>query len=258
MTTKAQAIDEILVALGAQPSNGTVPQALDALAELLAQQELENMPTTDKAIEQLASLIHDVPSGGPTWEQYEELEIRLLAMTENFTGIVDGQLSHIGSEEEPYEFDHMRAYAFANLPNLMHAYVHVWGDCGDSAFMQTGLLDVELEIGGTETGSALFRSCTDLRRAKYNAWRIDSNAFNGCGKLTTLELPYDSEVVTLSNADVFRNTPLKTGEWPSTLPSPEDGERIEVLVPADLVDSYKADGDWQSALYSTDCIYAIE
>lgn len=80
-----------------------------------------------------------------------------------------------------------------------------------------------------------FSNCTNLEWADFTALAsIGNNAFNGCSELTDLYLRGDS-VVTLGSTGAFTGTPALT-----------DPTSFTLHVPADLVDSYKAETNWVS------------
>ena len=88
----------------------------------------------------------------------------------------------------------------------------------------------------TSIGSYAFLGCSALTTADFpNVTSIGSYAFQDCTKLTTLIIRTTSKICTLSNANAFNNSPIKT--------STTSGY---IYVPDDLVDSYKSATNWST------------
>lgn len=85
----------------------------------------------------------------------------------------------------------------------------------------------------TSIGDFVFRGCSALTTADFMAaTSISSSAFSNCSVLTALILRSET-MCTLSNTNVFNNTPIKSGTG-------------YIYVPRALVDSYKAASNWST------------
>jgi hypothetical protein len=95
----------------------------------------------------------------------------------------------------------------------------------------------------TNIGDYAFYGCSNLATVDFPAaTSISQYAFNSCSKLTALILRNTETVVTLSNTNAFKSTPITSGAG-------------YIYVPATLVDSYKSATNWSG---SADKIRAIE
>ena len=100
-----------------------------------------------------------------------------------------------------------------------------------------------------ETGySTEFNGCTRLLGADIFGVTLTTKMFYDCEKMATLVLRNPNAICTLSNINVFTNTPFATGKSGGTL-----------YVPQDLISSYQNATNWSTILgYANNRILPIE
>ena len=83
-------------------------------------------------------------------------------------------------------------------------------------------------------GTSAFHSCTKLTSAIFpTATKVYNLAFYGCAVLKTLVLRKSDSICTLSNANAFNATPIKSGTG-------------YIYVPASLIETYKTATHWST------------
>ena len=126
------------------------------------------------------------------------------------------------------------SHAFYSCKNLTTVDFPVATSLGSYAFHScTKLTTVDFPVA-TSLGSYAFQSCTKLTTVDFPvATSIANYAFYFCANLTALILRNTEKVCTLSAANAFDNTPIKSGTG-------------YIYVPRALVDTYKAASNWSN------------
>ena len=123
--------------------------------------------------------------------------------------------------------------AFRSCSKLTTANFPAATSIGDYAFESCSALTTSNFPAATSIGNSAFQYCSALTTADFPAaTKIGRSAFQYCSKLNTLILRYRT-MAKLYDTKAFSNTPISSGTG-------------YIYVPADLVDSYKADSKWST------------
>ena len=132
-------------------------------------------------------------------------------------------------------FSNCQALTSVNLPAATSIKYNCFSNCYALANINLPLLE--------QLNSGIFQTCEALTSIDLPAvTSIGSLAFSVCSKLTTVILRITSRCVELRYANVFNNTPIKSGTG-------------YIYVPSALVESYKSATNWSTY---ADQIRAIE
>jgi hypothetical protein len=97
----------------------------------------------------------------------------------------------------------------------------------------TKLSSIDLS-SATTLNNAVFANCSALEVVDLpKATSIITYVFNGCLALKTLILRKSDSICTLSNTNVFNNTPIKSGTG-------------YIYVPSSLIETYKTASQWST------------
>jgi hypothetical protein len=147
------------------------------------------------------------------------------------------QRSNLKITELPESVTTIRTYAFSGctaltsfkLPkNLTLMEDYVFYSCSN-------LKITEIPEGVTILKAQVFRSCREMEEltVKGNITSIYTYVFYSCSKFKKLVLPNITNVPTLSNANAFEATPIKSGTG-------------YIYVPDNLVDTFKTATNWST------------
>lgn len=121
-----------------------------------------------------------------------------------------------------------------SFPNLVKMYT-TETPTAQSTYMFdacTALKNVNLPKLEAILSSSMFRGCTSLEKILLpSVCAFQVATFQNCTNLTTLILPYETAVVTLSNTNSFTNTPIESGTG-------------YIYVPKALIEDYKVATNW--------------
>ena len=131
---------------------------------------------------------------------------------------------------------YVSSYAFRGCSSLTSIDLPVCSLIGGYTFANcSSLTSVNLPVC-SYVGDCAFSKCTSLTSINLPVCSyVGGSAFRGCSSLTSVKLGY-SQVVKLSNANVFTSTPMSNSTYTGSFGS--------IYVPASLVDAYKSATNW--------------
>ena len=146
-------------------------------------------------------------------------------------------------------------YINGAFPNLRRIFLKEKIGFGGSPYYQfsvTGRSDLVIVLPKVyETATNGCNGCTSLNKFDMlggNSKKFEAQMFYGCTNLKVLIIRDSSRVYSLSNINVFTNSPFASGKSGGTL-----------YVPSALISSYQSATNWSTILgYSTNSIAAIE
>ena len=143
--------------------------------------------------------------------------------------MIDGSITEIESNAES-----VKNYAFYYSNNLKSVSFPIATSIGKNAFNSCDTLTTVDFPLVTSIGEYAFNSCDALTTVDFPlVTSIEKYAFNGCDKISAVILRNAEVLCTLSAANAFASTPIKTGTG-------------YIYVPSALIEDYKVATNWST------------
>ncbi len=149
----------------------------------------------------------------------------------SFKDLVEGTITNVDDNT----ITNIKEYSFYKCSELVNINIPNATTIGQYAFYECSSLTTINFPNATSIQTYAFYYCSSLITADFPLLAsISSYVFQNCSKLKTLILRVN-KICTLSNANAFNDTPIKT--------STTEGF---IYVPDDLVESYKTATNWST------------